>query len=445
MKTFALALLSFALVNSALIGDEADGPVPGSLNVGGTKVVFGEDAALLEAGLANGKPSNFQYEWKQVEGPAPAHIEASDKLRTKVMGLIPGRYVFSIRSEKSSQTIDEKMFVLDVRPAMPGREVMWNDPAIRIVGRFAEKSDRADLGWPGVTVKARFTGTSIRALLQAGWGAPPKFLVIVDGKVEPEVVVATDMRREVLLAEGLPPGEHELELVRLDGAWSGVAQFRGLVLEPDGRLLDLPAPATRRMEFYGDSITEGSFMPEFPFNNPYRAYAMTAARMLGADAHLIARGGIGIVRGYALPQTLPGVFDRAVPMGGKDMWDFSRWRPQVVVVNALQNDKWTLGKVPVEECIEAYANFLASLRKVHPDALLIATLGSMDAVGPQSPWPEYLERAVNLFKERTGDSNVDLLIFDHHGHRGHPNTSDAEDMARKLADHLRAKGEEIWH
>jgi len=439
-----VAALWWALPLCSAQAQEGGENVQGQLDVGPTKVVLGEKEALLEARVLNGKASQFQYVWTQTDGASSAKIEAPDKLRTKVSDLVPGTYVFSVASSKDGQQIDTKSFTLEVRAPQPGKLVPWNDPRIRIVGRYAAKSDRADLGWPGITIRARFTGTSLRARMKAGWGGQPKFLVIVDGKVDGAQVVATDMRKEILLAEGLTAGEHELELVRLDGGWSGAAEFGGLVLEPEAQLLDPPAPLQRRMEFYGDSITEGSYMSEYSHNNPYRAYAMTTARMLGADPHLVAKGGIGMVRGYALPQTLPGIFDRSIPMGGKDLWDFSKWTPHVVVINAFQNDKWTLGSTPVEDCIEAYRAFLVTLRSKYPKALLVATLGSMDAVSANSEWPAHLQAAVDKYREESGDKNVDILIFEYQNHRGHPDTADAAAMAKALSEFINSKGDAVW-
>ncbi|MEI6647337.1 MAG: SGNH/GDSL hydrolase family protein [bacterium] len=320
-----------------------------------------------------------------------------------------------------------------------------DDRRLQVIGRYYAPSPKViEFGWGGVTLKANFTGTSIRARLKAGWGKPPKLFAVVDGREDAAVRVDVDTRSDYLLAEHLAPGEHTLELVRATGAWNAAVEFRGLVLDPGSTLLAPPPRAARRIEFYGDSITEGSYMSDQPFANARAAYALTTARLLGAEAHLIAKGGIGILRGYTLPQTLPSIHDRAVPMRADQKWDFTRWMPQVVVINVFQNDKWTQAKVPPEEFIAAYAAFLKTLRAHYPHAHFIATLGSMDAVEPKSLWPGYLRDAVARFQRETGDNQIDIFLFDYLGTKGHPNSAQARVMAERLAAFLASKGEGLW-
>jgi len=47
----------------------------------------------------------------------------------------------------------------------------------------------------------------------------------------------------------------------------------------------------------------------------------------------VCKSGLGLVKGFTLPQTLPGMYDRTEPMRDDKKWDFTKWIPQVVVVN----------------------------------------------------------------------------------------------------------------
>ncbi|MDX6766120.1 MAG: GDSL-type esterase/lipase family protein [Candidatus Methylacidiphilales bacterium] len=422
-------------------------PTEGALYVYSPQVVLGETAVGLDAVVLGGKSKSFELAWSQVSGPEGAVIKDAQTRRTQVDGLVAGHYVFRITSRKDGTTLDEKDLVVEVREKPGGGEVVpCHDPRIRIMGRIsAEKPGFYGIGWPGVTLKIRFTGTSLRARLKAGWGPPAKFMAIIDGKEEQAAIIPLDMRKVVLVCEGLPDGEHSLELVRMDGAWSGTAEFAGFILDTGARLLEPLPPPQRRIEFYGDSITDGSSMEGYPHNHPYRAYAMSTARLLGADVHLVAKGGLGLLKGFALPQTLPTIYDRALPMSSETLWDFSKWTPQVVVVNILQNDKWTAKDVPAEDFIRVYRQFLQTLRSRYPRALIIAALGSMDAVSEKSPWPVYLKSAVDGYISSSGDRSVDCFIFPHLAQHGHPSPVEAAEMARLLADFIQKKGEIIWN
>ena len=37
---------------------------------------------------------------------------------------------------------------------------------------------------------------------------------------------------------------------------------------------------------------------------------------------------------------MPEIYDRLVPTDSKSKWDFSLYRPDIVVVNLFQNDSW---------------------------------------------------------------------------------------------------------
>jgi lysophospholipase L1-like esterase len=424
-------------------------PLPPVVQVTPPKVVIGESVVSLE-GVAfdpAGEAKKFPVErvWTQVSGPNTAVIEKPSAAVSAVRQLVPGRYVFLLTAKTLGGRVSSAETVVTVRPGLPGSAFEADDRRLQVIGRsYAPSSKMIEFGWGGVTLKAHFTGTSVRALLKSGWGPPPKLFAIVDGREDAALRVDVDARGDYLLAEHLSPGEHVLELVRATGAWNAAVEFRGLVLDPGATLLAPPLRASRRIEFYGDSITEGSYMSDQPFTNARAAYALTTARLLGAEAHLIAKGGIGLLRGYALPQTLPGIYDRAVPMRADQKWDFTRWTPQVVVINVFQNDKWTQAKMPAEAFISAYAAFLKTLRSHYPCAHFVAALGSMDAVEPKSLWLGYLREAVARFQSETGDKRIDVFLFDYLGAKGHPNAAQARVMAERLAAFLVSKGDRLW-
>jgi hypothetical protein len=204
-----------------------------------------------------------------------------------------------------------------------------------------------------------------------------------------------------------------------------------------------PAP-TRRIEFYGDSITcgMGNEAPEDAGDkdnadrNNYLAYGAMTARALEAEYRCIARSGIGIlISWYDL--VMPDYWDRLDPGNGQSRWDFSKWTPDVVVVNLFQNDSWLVGRmnpVPTEEkIVQSYIDFVSGIRKVYPDAHIVCTLGCMDATRPGSPWPGYIHEAVADMK----DPNLSEMVFPYTGFGKHPRVRHHREMAEQLTAHIR--------
>lgn len=310
-------------------------------------------------------------------------------------------------------------------------------PGLQYVGRTAIEKDKRLMGFSGVSVKMRFSGSErVSAKLGKGWGKAPHVWAILDGDAENAKLLLVEESKSHPLFEGISEGEHVIELVRLSGAWTGTLEFKGFVLDEGAEVLEPPKGKSRRIEFQGDSITEGTYWPDEPKVNPYLAYAMSTARLLDAEPHLVAKSGIGLVRGYALPQTLPSLLDRQIPMNAKKKWDFSQWQPHVVVTNIGQNDKWTWKKSLPEDFISAYADLLKTNRSRYPDAYLIAALGSMDATEKGSAWPGRVTEAVERFKKETGDKKVATYFFPFTERKGHPNAEEAAAMAEQLAEFL---------
>jgi hypothetical protein len=129
------------------------------------------------------------------------------------------------------------------------------------------------------------------------------------------------------------------------------------------------------------------------------------------------------------------MYDRLAPKNPASHWNFSSWTPDIVVVNLLQNDSWLLPrrKQPPsgQQIIDAYADFIHSLRHHYPRAAIICMLGNMSITAKGSPWPGYVEAAV---KRMQGDGDHDLytLIVPSKNTPGHPDIAEQRVLARAL-------------
>jgi lysophospholipase L1-like esterase len=285
----------------------------------------------------------------------------------------------------------------------PGEgELVWaavpaSDARLQYTGRRYNSGTGVVFSHPGVTVRASFWGDAVRMRLKdsapGGETATNHFNVSIDGG-PPRLLAVRSGEATYELATGLPVGLHTVELVKRTETLVGVSEL--LALEVHGELREPPARPTLRMEFVGDSITCGygtelsvipgsSPVPGFTSKNqnPMLAYGALTAQRLGAEWVTVCYSGHGVYRNLdaTTDNLLPAVYEQAVP-GHPAPWDFSRYVPDVIVVNAGTNDVFagsgTSAFLPDETAFKtAYRRFLSRLRALYPQARIVCTMGSM--------------------------------------------------------------------
>jgi hypothetical protein len=322
-----------------------------------------------------------------------------------------------------------------------------HDPHIKYMGRIVMQDEAAELAWPGTSASINFSGTGVKATLRDEHGE--NFInVVVDGKVL-SVIYPDSIKREYTLAKGLPAGKHSLELFKRTEWTMGKTWLYEFTLDKGSSALAPPPPGKRKIEFFGNSITcayavidsTGQDRGTAPYENAWLSYAALTARHYDADFNLTARSGIGIMVSW-FPQTMPEMYDRLDPTDSESKWDFSKYQPDVVVINLCQNDAWIVklpqndqfkarfgDKAPTDEqIIKAYKDFVKSIREKYRKAQIICVLGSMDATKEGSPWPGYIEKAV----AQLGDKHIYTHFFPYKNTPGHPNVKEQQAMADDL-------------
>ncbi len=273
-----------------------------------------------------------------------------------------------------------------------------SDARLQYTGRRYSSATGVVFSHPGVTVRARFWGDAVRMRLQdwsaGGETATNHFNVSIDGG-PPRRLAARSGQATYELASGLPVGPHTVEVVKRTETLVGVSELQGL--EVHGELEEPPARPALRMELVGDSIscgygTEVSVIPDAAspvpgftskHQDPTRAYGWLTAQSLGAELVTVCYSGHGVYRNLDATRgnLLPALYELAVP-GHAAGWDFSRYVPDVIVINAGTNDVFagsgTPEFLPDETAFKnAYRSFLARLRALYPQARIVCTLGSM--------------------------------------------------------------------
>src|SRR5699024_5880932 len=167
--------------------------------------------------------------------------------------------------------------------------------------------------------------------------------------------------------------EHVVELYKLTsmhpGYPRGYSKFYGFLLDENAEVYPPPALKKRKIEFYGNSITNGFGIEDYEgghggqslYENNYKTYAAIVARHFDAQVHCIAKSGVGMLKGTTLPN-MPEMYDRIDPFGNdKALWDFSNYTPEVVVINLLQNDAFQIPDESDEKLIKKYKGFLKTI------------------------------------------------------------------------------------
>ncbi len=329
--------------------------------------------------------------------------------------------------------------------------ISFNDPDIYYEGRIANKNDAAELLWPGTSLTLRFRGTNISAIFKDSDTADYYNVIIDDNTI---FKIHTDtLKHTYPLASGLSKGKHKVELFKRTEWDKGKTLFYGFEASGKIKILKPDNPPKRKIEFYGNSITCGYAMedssgkdsPHGYFENNYRSYAAITARYFHAQYSCVSKSGIGIMLSW-FPLIMPEMYDRLDPTDSSSRWDFTKFTPDIVVINVFQNDSWIIkmpdhpqfknrfgDKAPDETFIIAsHKNFVQSIRNKYPFANIICALGNMDATREGSLWPGYVQSAVS----QLNDPKIYTHFFEYKNTPGHPNVAEQRVMANSLIEFI---------
>ncbi|HSQ65580.1 MAG TPA: GDSL-type esterase/lipase family protein [Polyangiaceae bacterium] len=229
----------------------------------------------------------------------------------------------------------------------------------RFIGRF---DGAGQSSWSHSAVALRFTGTDVSVTLS---GASVWYEVSLDGKL----TKFQGGSGTYSLGSGLTNGPHDVMLVRREESFFGVSKFVSFSVPPNQWLPNVIP--SRRMEIIGDSISAGFGDEGCPWDvneNSDLSYGAVAARAVGADVHIVAQSGIGMVKSYNSTTTMPQIYGRTFGENDNTPWDFTKYSPDVVVINLGTND--AAGGVDATQYQTAYASFLTTVRGNYPNALV---------------------------------------------------------------------------
>lgn len=277
----------------------------------------------------------------------------------------------------------------------------------------------------------------------------------------------------------LMPGEHKICLFRnmQEGVPKTVHVYRELqVMYEDekcglyvkglyatGRFLPVPKK-TVKLEFIGDSITSGEGTYGDVSDNDWipmymsfsRCYANLVSKALKADYQVISQGGYGVYCGWDndIRHNMPAVYKDVLQKCDRD------FNPDFIIINLGTNDESTFRQPPffnpedgrtykqrlnlqgdferedLEKITEAVIDFMKSLRENNPKAHLLWVYGMLG-----NNLSGKLMEAVNLYKEKMRDENVNFMILpdtngDEFGAHMHPGPKAHIKVSKILSEYI---------
>ena len=301
-------------------------------------------------------------------------------------------------------------------------------PYIEYTGRIDFRKPKEPVfSYPAISIRAWFEGPAIDMVLKDyarlkdlyGDTSHNFYNIILDGKVEK--ILQTNRNQETYrLFRGLKDTTHSIEIFKRTETRVGRSKFLGFRLAEGKSLVEPPPSNNRKIEFIGNSITAGygnesqrrDSTVTAKTQNAYMAYSAITARNLEAEYMCVAFSGIGVYRNSdgSERSTMPDIYERTLPNAFFPKWDFSRFVPNVVVVNLGTND-FSLQYIDANRFYQEYYRFIARLRKYYPKAKIVCLLSPMitDAVPLHENARQIARRTyqavVNQFNT-SGDKNV---------------------------------------
>lgn len=335
--------------------------------------------------------------------------------------------------------------------AMAQIQISPSSPSLLAEGRTILKGDTIHFCYPGTAFTLKFSGSgSVSARLKANAGY---YGVSVDGGAFTKISTFgyDDGARDFEIAAGLSSGIHTIKLMLLTEELYRFPEFHGFTIsDPQASLLKPDTKKRLKIEFIGNSITCGygieASCKEDHFSdstsNFAKSFAGLTIKSLNALSMVVARSGIGIYKNYGDTITgsrwpMPKVYGKTLINDTIADFDFSSWKPDVVVVGLGTNDLSENNYID-EKFRVSYAEFIKSIRKRYPVAHIVAVNSPMLHYEQAGELQIAISNTLNAMTSG-GDSRVHYFQFQEitddsqYGADWHPNAKFNAEMAKYLS------------
>lgn len=364
--------------------------------------------------------------------------------------------------------------------ADPNDASSYTGPTIAMMGRFAALTDGThEMGWAGSRISVRVAGTttvSIGLKSSNVYNSTPQwFDVSIDGGAPTKFMIDNTYQTPTVFTfpVTLPDtNTHTISWTKVTEGSYGAVIFTGVTPGTGGTLLPTMAPAVHRIEFIGDSITNGyGSEGNAPLATPCAAnannensdlaFAALTASALSADYALIAYSGKGLATNLdgTTTNTVSDIFLDTLPPSSNAndttaaiTWDPSGSPADVVVINLGTND-FSYASSGMTTCttstcnpvtadyVAAYEALLKNVRAAYPNAYIFAATGPMLTDTSPANAQQYTTAKAYISSAIAGFGDAKVFAYDfgvqdtsqNLGCDYHPSASTHSAMATKLA------------
>jgi hypothetical protein len=310
------------------------------------------------------------------------------------------------------------------------------------IGRVDLTAGAARSSWSATGVELKVSGEKLQATL----ASPGDNYVQVEVDGQPVVTwhVKGDGTFTISLPKTTRTGWHRVRLIKKTEPFVGVITWKEFRADRFAR----PDAPKRRLEIIGDSISCGygnlgaNQNEHFATDteDAYQTYGSIAGRAVGAETWIHAWSG----RKMALDNTIPEIYDLAIPTEPTTKWNFKEEAPQAILINLATND-FGKGNPDEKSWTAAYSAFIGKLRARAPKAFIYCATGSMmtDSYPPGNNALSTVKGYLNRMVARIADPRVKRIDFDPQrmedgiGSDWHPNVKTHTKMAAVLTEALR--------
>lgn len=301
----------------------------------------------------------------QSSNPAVASVdEQTGKVTANALGSVRIQATATVGGQTK-----QSAYTVKVQPqaytALNGQE-----ECVRYVGRTFTNSRGVNCYTTASGIAVNFYGTQLKATITSTGISLPRLCVLVDGETDCTArmvdLTKTTSTAEYTLVQGLTEGYHTVYVYKVTEAYMTALAFSAL--KTDGYLMDKPLQKKYQFEVYGDSITAGlhnmkpvgtadpALLETDNMQNGCMTYAFKTAQAFDADLHVMARSGIGAYSAWGTPNPLNTAEEMSMlnmwnrsyvsdvdRFGGtytNPEWDFSHYKPDLVIINIGTNDVW---------------------------------------------------------------------------------------------------------
>ena len=239
-------------------------------------------------------------------------------------------------------------------------------------------------------------------------------------------------------------------------AYQVFPEFHGFVLGSGAKVLKVDTKKRPKIEFIGNSITCGYGNEAQSENDHFadstsnfaKSFAGITIKNLDAISMVVARSGIGIYKNFGDTITgsrwpMPRVYENALINDTTTKWDFSQFKPDIVVLGLGTNDL-SENNYNYEKFAVSYIAFVKQIRQHYPTAKIVLVNSPMLHYQQAQHLSDVIINSITAMRV-INDPRVYTFNFQEqddslgYGADWHPSAKRAAEMARYLSYFLKTE------